>query len=51
MALFFRLGVTIPYTWNVPVWAKKRPHGHIIGSWGRKVAIKTYNYLQQRLQR
>lgn len=51
MALFFSLGVTIPQNVNVAVWAKKRPNGHIIGSLGRKVAIKTYNYLQQRLQR
>ena len=51
MALFFSLGVTIPQNGNVAVWAKKRHHGHIIGSWWRKVAIKTYNYLQQRLQR
>lgn len=51
MALFFSLGVTIPQKGNVAVWAKKRPHVKIYESWGRKVAIKTYNYLQQRLQR
>ena len=36
MALFFSLGVTIPQTGNVAVWAKRTPHGHIIGSWGAK---------------